>query len=168
MSPSCSGKSFFLSLLRENGFNSSQCITTRESRGTDELWHLISIKKKSFYELKDSKRLCFIAETFGNYYACMDFPYRSIDVAVLVRTENVEELRAMGGIVMYIRPFDNGYCEKLIKGKGRGNYQMRISELLAIPNIFEAVCPEVIFINRYDKESEENFLKMIQEKKRTN
>lgn len=153
MGASCSGKSFLLSLLRENGFTSPQCVTTRESRGSDELWHLISIEKEHFHRLNDSKRLCFIAETFGNYYACVDFPYKDADVAVIVRPENVEELHSMRGLVIHVQPFDNGYCEQLIKAKSRNNYQMRVSELVASPNVFEIACPDIVFVNRYNEDS---------------
>jgi guanylate kinase len=165
---SCCGKSHLLSLLRENGFISPQYVTTRESRGAGELWQTISIKKEVFDELRCANRLHFITEAYGQCYACLDFPAGAEDVAVVMRPENAEELRSVGGLVIYIKPFDNEYCERLIKVKRSNDCGVRAAELTAEPNVFELAHPDIIFVNRYGKESDKEFLKMIRERKSMN
>lgn len=161
MGPSCSGKSFFFSLLQKKGFIVPQSVTTRTQRKC-EAWHLRSISKKDFVKLKESNCLSFVTQAFNNYYACVNFPDHSKNNIVMIITrENVVELRSKGGIIIYIKPWDIQYCIDLIRSQGRTDSDDRITELLFSSKKFEELKPDVTFCNKYNRKSAKQFIELI-------
>ncbi len=163
LGPSCSGKSFFLKSLQElAGFSVPMSITTRSQR-KEELWHLRHASKRLFEAMKDQGKLCFITEAFHNSYACLKFEHGSgTDTALIITRGNTPELRSMGGVVVKIIPHDPEEAMRRIASQGRKNKERRIQQLLLDLSNKEDALADVIFENRYDEASLQDFLALIQ------
>lgn len=166
LGPSCSGKSFFLKSLQAlAGFSVPMSITTRPQR-KEELWHLRHASKRLFEAMKDQGKLCFITEAFRNSYACLKFEHGSgIDTALIITRGNIPELRSMGGVVVKIVPCDPEEAIRRIASQGRKNKEGRIQQLMLDLSSKEDALADVIFENRYDESSLQDFLALIQKLK---
>lgn len=168
LGPSCSGKSFFLKSLQELvGFSIPMSVTTRPQR-KEELWHLRHVSKRSFETMKGQGKLCFITEAFSYSYACLRFDHGSdVDTALIITRGNIPELKGMGGVVVKIIPHDPEEAIKRITSQGRKNKERRVQELLLDLSDKEDALADVIFENRYDEASFNDFLTLIQKLKQT-
>lgn len=168
LGPSCSGKSFFLKSLQElAGFSIPMSVTTRPQR-KEELWHLRHVSKRAFDVMKGQGKLCFITEAFHHSYACLRFDHGSdADTALIITRGNISELKSMGGVVVKIVPHDPEEAIKRIASQGRKNKERRVQELLLDLSDKDDLSADVIFENRYDEASLNDFLILIQKLKQT-
>ncbi len=168
LGPSCSGKSFFLKSIQElAGFSIPMSVTTRPQR-KEEFWHLRHVSKRSFEAMKDQEKLCFITEAFRHSYACLRFDHEcDVDTAIIITRGNIPELKGMGGVVVKIIPYDPEEAIKRIASQGRKNKERRAQELLLDLSDKEDTLADVIFENRYDEASLNDFLILIQKLKQT-
>lgn len=166
LGPSCSGKSFFLKSLQVlAGFSVPMSVTTRPQR-KEEFWHLRHVSKRSFEVMNGQGKLCFVTEAFNNSYACLKFNLGSdTDTAIIITRGNIFELRSMGGIVMKIIPHDTEEAMRRIASQGRKNKERRVQQLLLDLSNKEDTSADVIFENRYDEASLQDFLALIQKLK---
>ncbi len=163
LGPSCTGKSFFLkSIQKLAGFSIPMSVTTRLQR-KEELWHLRHVSKRAFDVMKGQGKLCFITEAFHHSYACLRFDHESDeDTALIITSGNIPELKGMGGVVVKIIPHDPEEAIKRIASQDRKNKEGRVQELLLDLSSKEDTLADVIFANRYDEASLQDFLALIQ------
>ncbi len=161
---SCSGKSFFLKLLRDAGFYVPMSVTTRPQR-EEEMWHLRNVEKREFEKLNAGGSLCFVTEAFGNLYACMEFSEGAVDgdVAIIITKGNIPELRKGGGRVVRILPSDPQMAMEKIQLLKRGDMERRRTELLADIAESDGGLVDRVFYNGYDAESCWRFLVLMDE-----
>lgn len=159
--PSCSGKSCLLKVLQDNlDFYIPIGITTRPERN-EENGVLEHIANQEFIIRQQENKLCFVAESFGYYYAYPVFPSNKENIAIEIVRKNIPELKANKGYAIKIIPTDlNEGINRILAKRTHGTEERKL-ELVKEYYTAKNGIFDFVFMNNYDNESINLFLDLI-------